>query len=66
MTEGINWIRVRDKPPSTEEPIVYRRPNPKGGWHVGIAYWTVSKKWNPEAESVFAPAGFTEYLELPD
>ena len=66
MPEDRNWISVKERPPSKKEPVVYRRPNPKGGWHVGIAYWTVSKKWFPQIESVRVPEGFTEYLELPD
>ena len=62
------WIRVADQPPPHNEPIVYarRKLEQRGKWHVGIAYWTVSKKWNPEAESHQAPTGFTYWMPLPD
>lgn len=60
------WIAVRDESPPTDEPVVYRRPNDRrpGVWNVGIAYWTVSQKWDPEAESQHAPAGFTHWKPL--
>jgi hypothetical protein len=60
------WIAVSDEPPPHEEPVVYARPNPRrpGTWHIGIAYWTVSQKWNPEAESTQAPQGFTHWKPL--
>lgn len=62
------WISTKDKqqPLQTEEPVVYARPRGNGKWGVGIAYWTVSKKWNPEMESKHAPEGFTHWMELPD
>ena len=62
-----DWIRVEDKEPSTDEPIVYARINTRSkriNWHVGIAYWTVSDKWNPEMESTRAPNGFTHWKPL--
>lgn len=60
------WISVEDELPSKMEPVVYRRPygDGTGRWLVGIAYWTVSKKWNPEAQSVLAPTGFTHWFDL--
>lgn len=62
------WISVKDKqqPLQTKEPVVYARPRENGKWSVGIAYWTVSEKWNPEMESTHAPGGFTHWMELPD
>lgn len=60
------WVSVKDRQPPRYEPVVYSRPNPRGGWHVGIAYWTVSKKWSPEANSEHAPNGFTHWMPLPD
>lgn len=59
------WISVEKEGPATDEPIVYCKPNPKGGWHVGIAYWTVSETWNPEMESTENPSGFTHWMPLP-
>jgi len=61
--EESHWTAVADKEPDHSEPIVYRRPNGPGRWHVGIAYWTVSQKWNPEMESQHAP-GFTHWKSL--
>jgi hypothetical protein len=64
----MEWIAVIDRPPPTTEPVVYARPNDRrpGTFHVGIAYWTVSQKWNPEAESQRAPmGGFTHWAPLP-
>jgi hypothetical protein len=61
-----NWISVKVKQPPPDEPIVYCRPNPRRkNFSVGIAYWTVSKKWNPEMESKQAPEGFTHWMPLP-
>lgn len=60
------WISVADKQPDYSEPVVYKRPSHKGDgrWSVGIAYWTVSKKWNPEMESQKSPQGFTHWKPL--
>lgn len=60
------WISVKERPPEKGEPIVYARPNPRksGVWSVGIAYWTVSQKWNPELNSEQAPTGFTHWKPL--
>lgn len=60
-----SWIAFKDHAPPTTEPVVYARPKSDGRWYVGIAYWTVSAKWNPEAESQYAP-GFTHWMPLPD
>lgn len=60
------WVRVKDKMPDQKEPIVYCRPNGPGRWHVGIAYWTVSARWNPEHESTSNPGGFTHWAPLPE
>lgn len=62
------WISVRDRSPPPDEPVVYARPRAFAGpkWHVGIAYWTVSDKWNPEQESTSNPGGFTHWMPLPD
>jgi hypothetical protein len=60
-----SWTNVKDQPPSKGEPIVYCRPARGGRFHVGIAYWTVSERWNPEMESQFAPDGFTHWMPLP-
>lgn len=61
-----DWIAVKDQVPPHDEPVVYARPHRslRGVWSVGIAYWTVSKKWNPEQESQQAPEGFTHYKPL--
>ena len=62
------WISIKDQPPTTDEPIVYARPDTSRGhgcWHVGIAYWTVSKTWNPQADSEHNPKGFTHWMPLP-
>lgn len=69
LTAGLEaeWIDVRKKMPDKKEPIVYAKPDTRRGrghWHVGIAYWTVSDKWNPEAESQKAPEGFTYWKPL--
>lgn len=63
----MEWVSVKQQPPPTNEPVVYRRPNSrkKGSWHVGIAYWAVSERWNPEAESIQNPEGFTHWMSLP-
>jgi hypothetical protein len=62
------WISVKDRMPDTREPVVYCRPARGGenGWHVGIAYWTVSQTWCPECESSRNPAGFTHWMPLPN
>jgi hypothetical protein len=63
--DGTEWIPVHKHPPDKKEPVVYARKKPdRSGWHVGIAYWTVSEKWNPEMESVLAPEGFTHWKPL--
>lgn len=64
----MEWINIKDRMPTRAEPIVYCKENPNRSknWHVGIAYWTVSEKWNPEAESICAPTGFTHWMPLPD
>lgn len=61
-----DWIAVKDQKPDHSEPVVYARPHHRkpGVWSVGIAYWTVSKKWNPEQESQHAPEGFTHWKPL--
>lgn len=59
-----NWISVKEAMPDTKEPVLYlRRTSNKN--YIGIAYWTVSKKWNPEAESEHNPIGFTHWAPLP-
>lgn len=59
------WIPVSLQAPPRGEPVVYARPKPgKNKWHVGIAYWTVSDRWNPECESRHAPNGFTHWKPL--
>ena len=63
------WVAVKDRKPDTREPVVYARPAGKEWtplrWHVGIAYWTVSNKWNPEQESEACPQGYTHWMPLP-
>jgi hypothetical protein len=59
------WISVDDKAPNKSEPVVYLRAA-KGKMSVGVAYWTVSKKWNPEMQSEHAPTGFTHWMPLPE
>lgn len=64
----MTWISIKDQEPPKDEPIVYAKPDTHRGperWHVGIAYWTVSNKWNPEAQSRHAPTGFTYWMPLP-
>jgi hypothetical protein len=63
----MQWIAIRDRRPPPDEPVVYSRPHDRrpGVWSVGLAYWTVSQKWNPEAESQEAPEGFTHWMPLP-
>lgn len=63
----MEWISVKDRMPDKKEPIVYARPNrfEPGKYHVGIAYWTVSDKWKPEAESQQNPQGFSHWIPLP-
>lgn len=61
------WISVKEQMPTGKEPVVYlRRKLFKKGYHVGIAYWTVSDKWLPEHEGVHAPEGFSHWMPLPD
>ncbi|MGR5294725.1 hypothetical protein ACPV5U_08465 [Vibrio mediterranei] len=60
----MEWISVKEQKPPTDEPIVYRRDEGSKKY-VGIAYWTVSDKWKPEAESVCCPNGFTHWFPLP-
>ena len=57
---------MKDREPPHDEPVVYARPHRsrRGVWSVGIAYWTVSQKWNPEQESVKEPAGFSHWKPL--
>lgn len=65
----MSWIPVEDRSPDFKEPIVYARPDRRRGaghWHVGVAYRTVSEKWNPEMESTQNPGGFTHWIPLPD
>lgn len=62
--EESEWIRVTDKEPDYSEPIVYGRLEGDGRWSVGIAYRTVSEKWNPEMESTTYPGGFTHWKRL--
>lgn len=61
------WISITDQPPPPPESIAFARPDPlnPGHWRVGIAYWTVSGKWNPEIKSEIYPEGFTHWLPLP-
>lgn len=62
----MEWIDVKDGKPSKTEPVVYCVNRGNGGKiSVGIAYWTVSEKWNPEMESSRCPAGFTHWMPLP-
>jgi len=60
------WIDVKDKKPPTDEPIVYVKPKDGERFCVGIAYWTVSKKWKPEMESTQNLSGFTHWMPLPE
>ena len=64
----MKWISVKDQIPSHDEPIVYCIPAKDGIYmfHVGIAYWTVSKKWKPDIYSEKNKEGFTHWLSLPD
>jgi len=61
------WIAVEDKMPDKAEPIVYAKPDGRFSdrWRVGIAYWTVSNKWNPEPCSPIDLQGFTHWMPLP-
>lgn len=59
------WQPTKDLKDHTE-PVVYAVKR-KGRWMVGIAYWTVSQKWNPDAYSQHGvPDGFTHWMPLPD
>lgn len=62
------WIKCSDRMPDMKEPVVYLRRNPRGPapFHVGIAYWTVSEKWQPEHESTENPTGFIAWMPLPE
>lgn len=61
------WITVENQAPDRKEPVVYaRRKTDRSGWFVGIAYWTVSDRYNPEMESSYAPHGFTHWMPLPE
>ena len=69
LKKNARWVSVTDRLPDKTEPVVYARPDQrrgKGHYHVGIAYWTVSEKWNPEAESVYCQTGFTHWMPLPN
>ena len=67
MVGGVKWILFKDQRPDHKEPVVYaRRKAGRKGWFVGIAYWTVSDKWNPEMESTQAPEGYTHWMSLPE
>ena len=68
LLDSYRWISVKEQEPPSDEPIVYARPDLRRGpgrWHVGIAYWTVSARWNPECQSTFSPQGFTHWMPLP-
>ena len=62
------WTSIKDQTPSHDEPIIYCI-SPKGHdrsqWNVGIAYWTVSEKWNPDIYSNKNYEGFTHWMPLP-
>lgn len=60
------WISVKDREPPTAEPVVYCQKRDEKKFAVGVAYWTVSEKWSPEAESVQRPEGFTHWMPLPE
>ena len=60
------WISVKDKMPDKKEPVVYMRSGQGNQISVGIAYWTVSNKWNPLHESAADPEGFTHWMPLPE
>lgn len=62
---GDRWIDCNDHMPDTKEPVVYIRPGRSTRWNVGIAYWTVSERWNPERETTSHPYGFTHWMPLP-
>jgi len=57
---------VPQYPQSRSNPVVHvvMRKNRSNG--VGIAYRTVSDKWNPEMESTTNPKGFTHWMKLPE
>ena len=60
-----NWISVKDQRPDPKEPVLYAKPGRDGRWSVGIAYWTVSEKWNPEMGSHSnGYLGFTHWKPL--
>lgn len=60
----MDWISVEDEIPNHEEPIIYTRPDGKK-WIVGVAYWTVSDRWNPDIYSDKDYDGFTHFMYLP-
>lgn len=59
------WIPITERAPDKKEPVLYRKNNIGGRYGVGIAYWTVSDKWIPEAQSLSHPHGFTHWMPLP-
>ncbi len=63
-----DWISVEDRLPDSKEPIVYcsTHKTTKGKIGVGVAYWTVSDKWNPEMSSEYCKTGFTHWMPLPE
>ena len=61
---SLEWISVKDQVPDRKEPVIYCHRKNKTTWHVGIAYWTVSKTWNPQMNSE-QDDGFTHWLPLP-
>ena len=63
IAECFKWTRVKDEEPVRTEPIVYARRRGQR-WSVGIAYWTVSGKWNPEMGARLDPDGFTHWTPL--
>ncbi len=65
LREEAEWIRTKEYAPPHDEPVVYARPGRNGKLSVGIAYWTVSEKWTPEAESTQTPSGFPLWKPLP-
>lgn len=59
------WISIKDQIPKRDEPILYCYQDDEK-WAVGIAYWTVSNKWNPDIYSTKYPKGFTYWMPLPN
>lgn len=58
------WVKCSERMPDHSEPVIYLRAK-DGKFSVGIAYWTVSQKWKPEAQSMKCPEGFTHWMPLP-